>query len=630
MHREANSRRVSGHAVIADALIGATFGRRYRIDRLIGAGPTGRVYEAEHLHLHRRVALKILHRELAEDVDLRARFMREPLRAAATGHPHVIPVIDANAEDGRLYIVMELVEGTDLRNLLRESGPLEPGRALGLLSQVAAGLDAAHADGLVHRDIKPENILLGADGAVFLTDFGLARSTGRPGMPAYAAPEQCEGAVVDARSDLYSFACVVFECLTGNQPFARASGAETARAHLAEAPPPVASFRPSLPRALDDVMERALAKAPSLRFATAGDLVETVRAALGASEAVRAPRRAPVRPEPAGEARVHVTRARRRTPPGLGALIGIPAAVAIGLVAAFATHGKATAAPSPPVTHVKPPLVLRSSEVRVSVPADWSRRPLPAVIGRLGLRSAIAVAPAERSRGMVVVASSSAAALTPRLLTPELAQAARGRAGTRLRLGELEGLRYASLALTGLASDAVVYAIPADRRVLLVTCLPATQPAAAFLAACERIASTARPVQGRVVRVVSSTAYAAGLAAALAHLQTRAARAHARLAHARTRAAQATAAGAAAKAYGDAARALGRLDPLPQVTLLQRALIADVRAAAKGYAGLVRAARTGKGAAWSVSAHGVRTAETLTGRAAAALRAAVILPRTSA
>jgi serine/threonine-protein kinase len=208
--------------------------------------------------------------------------------AAAIDHPNVIPVYGAGEEDGRLYLVMRHVRGTDLHRLLRDEGPLDPVRAAAVIAQVAAALDAAHAAGLVHRDVKPANVLLDGRGEhVYLTDFGLTRleasdtqmtEVGRwLGTVDYAAPEQLEARRVDARSDVYALACVLHAALTGQPPYVRDTVPAAMLAHL-EDPPPRPSQR-GLPAGFDRVLARGLAKAPDDRYPSAGDLARAAAAA---------------------------------------------------------------------------------------------------------------------------------------------------------------------------------------------------------------------------------------------------------------------------------------------------------------------------------------------------------------
>ena len=279
----------------------------YRIEALIGRGGMGAVYRADEQGLGRKVALKVIAPELAQDERFRERFLRESRIAASLDHPHVIPIYQAGEENGVLYLAMRYVEGTDLAKLLAEEGALEPRRTVEILSQVAEALDAAHEKGLVHRDVKPSNVLI-AEAAgkehCYLADFGLTKRTGSlsgvsvqgdvVGTLEYVAPEQITGDPLDERADVYSLGCVVYECLTGQSPFPRATDVALLWAHVHEEPTPPSKARPDLPNELDTVLARALAKEPGRRYRTAGELVAATRSALrlvDASPARRSSRR---------------------------------------------------------------------------------------------------------------------------------------------------------------------------------------------------------------------------------------------------------------------------------------------------------------------------------------------------
>src|SRR3954469_19499231 len=267
-----------------DHRIGSELGG-YRIVEELGRGGTSVVYRAEHVRLGRPAALKLLSPGLGED-DFRERVLRESQLAASLDHPSIVPVYDAGEEDGLLYIAMACVEGTDLKRLIAEEGPLPIRRALSILGQVASALDAAHARGLVHRDVKPANILVGAERA-YLSDFGTAKELAAPaatrtgvfvGTIEYCAPEQIEGGEVDARTDVYALACVLYEMLTGTPPFHRPSEVAVLNAHLHAPPPRLTKAVPGLPSGLEHVIQKALSKSPLDRYATPGDLIAAARA----------------------------------------------------------------------------------------------------------------------------------------------------------------------------------------------------------------------------------------------------------------------------------------------------------------------------------------------------------------
>ena len=276
-----------------------------RISSEIGRGGMGVVYLAEHLHLGRKVALKLLPPEYAENTRFRERFVRESRLAATIDHPNVIPVYDAGEADGLLYISMRYVEGEDLKSLIAREAPLAPERAVAILERIAAALDAAHAAGLVHRDVKPGNVLIGTNGHVFLTDFGLTRRTDSQtaltgtglvvGTVAYMAPEQFRAGEIDARTDIYSLGCLLFACLTGHVPFERDTEAATMFAHLNDPPPAASEHGARVPRELDAVVAQAMAKTKEGRFATCAEFARAARAALSAQ---RSPSGEDTKPEP--------------------------------------------------------------------------------------------------------------------------------------------------------------------------------------------------------------------------------------------------------------------------------------------------------------------------------------------
>ncbi|HEY1512000.1 MAG TPA: serine/threonine-protein kinase [Solirubrobacteraceae bacterium] len=263
------------------------------IESIAGRGGMGVVYRARQQLPDRIVALKVISSEFADDPQFRTRFEREAAIAAQIEHPNVIPVHAVGEADGTLFIAMRYVDGVDMRTLLSREGRLEPARATAIVDQVAQALDAAHAQGLVHRDVKPANMLIASSGArehVYLSDFGLARhivgSHGLTGTGAfigtidYVAPEQARGERVDARADVYSLGCVLFQALTGTVPYPADNDFAKLFAHGSRPPPSALERRPDLPAEFETVLNRAMAKDPDDRYASAGDLG---RAAVAAS-----------------------------------------------------------------------------------------------------------------------------------------------------------------------------------------------------------------------------------------------------------------------------------------------------------------------------------------------------------
>jgi hypothetical protein len=319
----------------------------YRIERVLGRGGMSVVYLAHDSRLKRNVALKLLAPELAEDEGFRVRFLRESQLAASLDHPNVVPVFEAGEVDGLLYIAMRYVVGSDLKALLRDEGALAPERALALVAQVASALDAAHERGLVHRDVKPSNVLLTGrpdEEHCYLADFGLSTSTSDRsvadarqivGTIDYVAPEQIRGLEVDGRADVYSLACLLYECLVGDVPFRRPSDVAVIYAHLEEPLPKATERAPTLPGALDAVLQRGTAKLPDERWQTCADLVEAARSALGGEVA-------PVR-----------VRQRPRRRAIAAALIGV-VAVAAALAALLSGGGGTSLARSDTLVRIDP------------------------------------------------------------------------------------------------------------------------------------------------------------------------------------------------------------------------------------------------------------------------------------
>jgi Protein kinase domain len=287
----------------------------YVIEEQVGAGGMAVVFRARDAVLGRLAALKVLSPALAADVEFRARFLSESRAVASVEEPHIIPVYGAGEVDGVLYIATRFVAGGDLADVLqRAGGRLEPDRAAGLIGQVAAALDAAHAAGLVHRDVKPGNVLVDAGlvntGLVntgpgrgehaFLSDFGLSKramaisgltATGTfLGTPDYSAPEQIRGLPLDGRADQYALACMAFTLLAGDLPFHRPETMATLFAHLNDPVPPLARYRADLPPGTDAVLARALAKEPAGRYPRCGDFAAALRDVLAGAGRPAAPR----------------------------------------------------------------------------------------------------------------------------------------------------------------------------------------------------------------------------------------------------------------------------------------------------------------------------------------------------
>jgi predicted Ser/Thr protein kinase len=268
---------------------------RFEIDSLLGQGGMARVYRGTDLVLGRRVAVKVLATNLVSDPQFVARFRLEAQAAASVSHPNLVSVFDTGSEGDVHFIVMEYVEGRTLDETLNAEGPLDSPRAVRIAEAVCSALAAAHARGIIHRDIKPANILLQPDGVVKVMDFGIAKSADAPsltnagfvvGTAAYLSPEQARSLPADARSDIYSLGCVLYEMLTGVTPLTGETLVDIAHKLATEEPLPPSSVNPKVPAEIDRIVMRALAKNPADRYQSglemASDLGMTTEAMVGA------------------------------------------------------------------------------------------------------------------------------------------------------------------------------------------------------------------------------------------------------------------------------------------------------------------------------------------------------------
>lgn len=341
----------------------------YTIESVLGHGGMGIVYLARQRSPDRRLALKLINPAFADDESFRQHFLREATAAAAIDHPHILPVYDAGEADGVLFIAMRLVDGEDLRAILRAPDPMPLERIATIVGQIGEALDAAHARGLVHRDVKPGNVLVASKAEpadpdfCYLTDFGVSAwmtssaatmtSAGQMvGSANYAAPEQIEARSVRAGADLYSLGCVLYECLTGRAPFAGRSPAATLYAQLHDEPPPPSSLRPDLSTAVDAVVARALRKESGDRYRSGRELTADLRSALVGESLIALPE---TRSRPSRE------RARRTWIAAAAAVVTLVVAALAGISLADRHEGGSGGTPSSSTT-TRPPVPQRILE----------------------------------------------------------------------------------------------------------------------------------------------------------------------------------------------------------------------------------------------------------------------------
>src|SRR4051812_45098254 len=271
------------------ALVGTLLNGRYRLDAQVGTGGMSTVYRAFDSTLERRVAIKLMHRDIAADTDQLERFRREARAVAQLNHPHIVGVIDAGEEDGRPYIVFEYVEGETLKGRIRRLGRLPVDEAIAYAIEVARALSAAHSRGIVHRDVKPQNVLVDEEGSAKVTDFGIARSMDDSGLTAegrvlgttdYVSPEQALGHDVNGQSDIYSLGIVLFEMLTGDVPFHGENQVSVAMKHVREELPDVKKRRPEISAGLAAILDRMTCKDLRKRYPDARTLEADLEEAL--------------------------------------------------------------------------------------------------------------------------------------------------------------------------------------------------------------------------------------------------------------------------------------------------------------------------------------------------------------
>jgi len=576
----------------------------YRLERLLGEGGMGLVYEATQLSLNRTVALKIVAPALSADTAFRARFRREGLVQARLEHPNIVTVYESGEWQDVLFLAMRLVEGPPLKELIiaRE---LDVGRSLRILVPIAGALDAAHEQRLVHRDVKPQNILVGADDHPYLADFGLTKGpdatahtrTGSVmGSLDYISPEQIRGEPATSSSDVYALAAVLFECLTRVVPYPRESDAALLYAHVNDPPPSVLASEPNLPPGLDDLIARAMSKEPADRPRTASALMheasvllEGVDPALfaGGPRPATRPRNdaeldatlnvgAPV--APSEQSRRRLSRRGR-----FAAALGVATVVIAvgGFETGHASNKGSSRAES--TTHGGP--------VAVTVPSTWRAPVQTPTIPGLAIRDPLARE--DPASGGLLVAGMAPGGGGARLLPASLLAKVRALpAGEPVKLGKGEALRYRNVSVAGMARPVTLVVAPNSSGVTAVGCVSPEVASAAFQHACERAAASLRVSNANALKLGPYAEYGRALAGADQQLRFSAQRSR-DLASAGSRSAQAGRARALAGEQAAAAARIAKAPAGPDARALNATLEAAATATASGYRAMASAAGSG-------------------------------------
>lgn len=605
---------------MADALPSGTVVAGYRLDGILGNGAMGLVYEATQFSLGRKVALKIMAPDLAADPAFRARFRREGPIQARVEHPNIVTVYEAGEHEGLLYLAMQLVRGSSLKELI-QGHQLDAPRSVHILHAVAGALDSAHDAGLIHRDVKPQNILVSNRNHPYLADFGITKGVKETGFTRtghfmgsldYIAPEQIRGEGATSASDIYALGAVLFECLTGEVPFKMDSEAAMLYAHLDEPPPKVTASRRNLPATLDAVIARAMAKEPRDRPVSAAGLIEEAEMCFvgPTADAIRAHRpllestsvsirestpasiRVASAHEPGAVAdaiarpgsSVSSTEAGAPQRTGVGrirhALLGLSLGV-IAMAAAGYEVGQGYAGGTENRS-------LDSGAASISVPATWQGIAVPSIPG-LALTRARAV---ESGSGAVIaigwLTHAGGGELLPASFLRNLARAPS--TDDPVQLDGASAYRYKSLRVTGLTKPLTLLVSPTSDGVVGVLCF--STRASATSTECETAAGTLRLKGAKALPLGVDLEYAQVLALSLAKLSPAEATERA-LASAKTRRVQADLSDRLAGYFLAAATVLARGRPGPDAADLNTGLLAALHTVARGYSAMSSAIRAG-------------------------------------
>jgi tRNA A-37 threonylcarbamoyl transferase component Bud32 len=589
----------------------------YRLDGLVGRGATAVVYAATHLGEARRVALKVLAPHLRDSAAVRERFREAALLQRSLEHENVLDVEDVVEDQGELLVVLPLVGGGTLADRIAD-GTLSGSRTLGILRQVAAALDSAHAAGVAHGDVKPRNVLLDGDTA-YLGDFGLAAAVSRaapaaaaaPGTIDYSAPERLRGEGPTASADVYSLACVLFECATGAVPYANETAAAVVGGHLYNAPPRAADVRPDLPPELDGVLAAGLAKDPDARPPTARELVE---AAVPSLEHLPAAVTRRSRQDGRAERPLDDTLDEPLTglPPPPAIELDEPPALSWPFWAAAGLLLVATAVVGAWLGQRSPE---PGSEERFAgggllafdAPDTWVTVPPPRLPG-LTLERPVAIAPASAPQRVTFVAGAAHAGPPTFLPQPLLDRLARPPRRSLVRLENGVAYRYERPVPAGFGGALTVFVVPALGSPAVAAC---TAPRAEepLLRECESLVRTLEMRRGTAWDPTPDHAFAAAHNSAMEVLRVARNSGLELLREARSRRGQARAATEIAVAYRTTVASIRGTSPTPIARAANARLVAALDRAGVGYTRLAGSARRGDARAHAAARRLILAAE---------------------
>ena len=577
----------------------------YRLEKLIAEGETGVVYEATKLSLDRNFAFKLVDSRLGADPGFRERFQREGRIQTTIEHPNIVAVFEVGESEYGLFVAMESVRGTSLKDLVGKG--LEVERTVRILGQVAGALDAVHRAGLIHGDMRTDRILVQAENEdhAYLTDFGVTEDRHRSGLTGgatadYMAPERIRGEGTSASTDIYGLGAVLYECLSGSVPFAGESPAAVANAHLTEPPPRLAERRTELPSEVDDVIGKAMAKDPAERYGTATEMVQALELALAGGAAVETePAAAEVSPAPAARPR---DRSRRRYAFWAAAGLAVLALAAAGF---FVGRGGSS------TTNVSPPSTILAGGITFKVPAGWHRMTEPPAMPGVTFPGAVAIATRRETAKLIAARTDGEwptllpASFQARVLSQS--ELADGR--DVVLLGKRQAVRYQDVSLRGDPSRLTVFVLPDRGHVEMLSCVVPAGAHPKIGKQCEGIAAAVRLPKSPSYSLLPQATYARVVSGAVTRLNRARQAGRTGLATAGSASEQALAARRVEDAYGQEAALLEKQSTEPLVASVNRQIVVKMRSVRAAYERIASSALQDSGTAFDEAKQLVRLRE---------------------